>query len=1080
MSDDLRLRAAAELELRRRRAEQDSAPPTPARAQPVAPPEPALRTPRERIARAGSFIAEAPRDFSRGVASGLSGFGQSWAGLGSAVDPEGRTALGRSSERISEAIEYDPEDLGVFGKVGRVIGRFAPEVATGMGTGVVVRQGLKRAAPRLGAPVIAALSSPNRAVRAGATAIVSSPFDVAQGYQYDEGLLLPGRGGSVAENVASSLLGGALLPAGRSAARQVDAPPASAVDAVTPEVAASASEAVAPTARKSRKPRKPVAAGKSIIPEVPTATPSPRAEELVDEWFNMPRLNLSEDAEIVFRESAARVIEGNPDLLARRSVSFDEMRAAADNIGARMSNADVRRIVERGDLEGPRILVARDLINSTSERMAKLLEKRQDFSLDESAIRVIDNALNELGSINDAVLRSVAREGSERGRSLVMMRILGQNSLEPAVWLQRAKRAVGSRELSSQEQTNVLSLVAAAAKGDDGAMNKLINEIANMEKAGIGQQIGAAWKAFLLSLPRTAAVNVVGNISHTALREADKPVATFADYMLSKMLGTQRTTTWNTDIMGASLRGAKKGMRESFVIMGGKAAREGYRTGGVRGAITEWDKAVRSGNYTSILQKYDINRRVNIEDSKLLDLFTKAVFGLQSASDMPFRTFAYEGALNEMVHVAAMNSGLRRGTPEYANAVKSLYDNPPDDLIFTAIESAMEAVFAHDTRIGSLLSGLKAPLQKLATSENPLTSVVGSSAEFVIPFTRVPSGVATEVVMHSPFGVVRATESLVDLLRARSKGMPAEAAKAQRELASAIAKTTTGTPLMLAGFWMAANKMLSGRRPVSSGERAQQAEEGGQPFAFTIGDRSYSIPKALAPIGGSLALGAVLYEVVNNDDIEGALQQAFAVGTGVAQMAIETTALGGVRDIVTAAADPNVAGRRLESIVSTAAVPQVIAGAARAVDPVVRDPEGIMQSIQSRIPGLSKSLPARLDRFGRPVTRGDSFMERVGQVSDPFYSRPIRTGEDPVLAELGRVGVSSFGPRRAGRDETRDDVRSKVEFEGPILYREIGALMRSPEYARLPDELRRDQIERLITNIRSYSTQYQRSQRGGR
>jgi hypothetical protein len=1029
----------------------------------------------QKAARAYEFVTQAPYDLASGVAQGVSEFAQSWAGLGELADPERKTAVGRASGAARDALEYQPEDLGFFGKIGRFGGRVVPEAIAGVGAGAAARAGLARYAPRLGAPVIAALSSPSRAVRGGATLAVSSPFDVAQGLQYEEGMLLPGRAGSVAENVAISGLAGGLLPAGRRAARATEevaetAPSARAVT-VEPEVPATPARVVTEAAEDVPAAR---------VPAVPTAEPSARAAELVDEWFNVPRLNLSDQAEAVFRDRAARVIQGNPDLLARRSVSFDEMRAAAREIGMRASDADIQRIVERGELKGVDILVARDLINSTSDRMAQLFSRRQELGLSESAVRVIDSQLDELGSINDALLRSVAREGSERGRSLVQMKILGQNSLDPSVWLQRAKRAVGSRELSIEEQVKINALAKAAQEGGDEALAELANEVANMQRAGIGQQASTLWKAFLLSLPRTVNVNVVGNVSHAALRTLDKPVATFYDYLISNALGTQRTTTFNNEILKASARGGKKGFNEGFVMMGGKAAREGFREGGIRGAVTAWDEAVRSGNYTSILQKYDINNRVNIEGSKTLDLIAKTVFGLQGASDMPFRTFAYEGALNEMAHVAAINSKLKRGTAEYAAAVNALYENPPDALRLAAIESAMDAVFAGNTRLASFFGGIKQYTSRLASSENPLTSLIGSGVDFFIPFTRVPSGVATEVVMHSPFGAIRATESLVDMLRANAKNLPDDVAKAQRELASSLAKTTSGSALWIAGYWMAATGLLSGRRPTSAGEAAQVAEEGGQPFAFKIGDRTYSIPKALAPIGGSLALGAVFYEVANNDDIEGLLQKSFATGTGVGSMAVETTALGGVRDIISSATDPGAAGRRVESIISTAAVPQVVAGAARAVDPTVRETDGILQSIQARIPGASRSLPARLDRFGRPITRGESVVERIGQMTDPFYSRPVRTGEDPVLAELGRVGVSAFAPRRPSRGETREDTRKKVEFEGPIIYREVGRLIRSSYYAGLPDDLRKDEIEKLISDIRSYATRVQRTSGGER
>jgi hypothetical protein len=829
------------------------------------------------------------------------------------------------------------------------------------------------------------------------------------------------------------------------------------------------------------------------VPFTPTATPTPRAVELVDEWFNIPRFNLSDEAEAVFRENAARVIQGNPDLLARRSVSFEEMRAAAKEIGMRGSDADLQRIFNSDRLRGVDIIVARDVINTTATDTAALLARRGQLGLSENQIRLIDAEIENLTAINNALLVNVARESSARGRDLAMNNILARYSLDDFTWLSKAKRAVGSRGLTTDETSKVISLTAAAREGSEEAKNQLITYVSSLQRAGVGQQASAVWKAALLSMPRTVNVNVIGNTTNAALRATNRPVAAFWDHLISTALGTQKTTAWIADVEKAGLMGARQGYREGIVMMGGKALRQAIKEGkGLRAAVTDWDQAMRTGNYTSVLQKYDINNRVNI-GNKPLDLVTKVIFGLQGASDMPFRSMAHASTLSELAHVTARNSGLRRGTPEYAAAVNRFIENPPDWMAIQALESAMEAVFAGNTRLASMFGGLKNVAARSAQSENPITSSLASTLDFFIPFTRVPSGVATEVVMHSPLGFARASEYLVDLLRTKRAGTPEEIFKVQRQLAHALAKSTTGTGLWLAGYWMASQGMLSGRRPTSPGEATQQAEEGGMPFSFQIGDRYYSIPKALSPIGGSLALGAVMYDVVNNDDVEGWLQQVAAMGTGVGAMAVETTALGGIQDMLAAATDPRAAGRRVENIVSTALVPQVVAGTARAFDPTVRETEGVRQAIQARIPIASRSLPARLDRFGRPISRGESFGERIGQVSDPFYSRPDRRGDDEVLAELGRVGVTAFGPRRAARGETREQVRERVEFEGPMIYERLERMMRSPSYQNRPlaqarqiiardpayagmdveqvaDELRREMLEREISRIRASST----------
>ncbi len=72
-----------------------------------------------------------------------------------------------------------------------------------------------------------------------------------------------------------------------------------------------------------------------------------------------------------------------------------------------------------------------------------------------------------------------------------------------------------------------------------------------------------------------------------------------------------------------------------------------------------------------------------------------------------------------------------------------------------------------------------------------------------------------------------------------------------------------------------------------------------------------------------------------------------------------------------------------------------------AVDPTIRDPKGIGETVKAGVPGLSPSLPPRLERFGQEVTRPGGAIRRV---ADPFNVSAVN--DDPVVAELGRLGVS--------------------------------------------------------------------------
>src|SRR3546814_13048383 len=54
------------------------------------------------------------------------------------------------------------------------------------------------------------------------------------------------------------------------------------------------------------------------------------------------------------------------------------------------------------------------------------------------------------------------------------------------------------------------------------------------------------------------------------------------------------------------------------------------------------------------------------------------------------------------------------------------------------------------------------------------------------------------------------------------------------------------------------------------------------------------------------------------------------------------------------------------------AVPAMVSQMASATDPNLREARNILDTIKSRVPGLSDELPERLDLWGQPLARGKS------------------------------------------------------------------------------------------------------------
>jgi hypothetical protein len=185
----------------------------------------------------------------------------------------------------------------------------------------------------------------------------------------------------------------------------------------------------------------------------------------------------------------------------------------------------------------------------------------------------------------------------------------------------------------------------------------------------------------------------------------------------------------------------------------------------------------------------------------------------------------------------------------------------------------------------------------------------------------------------------------------------------------------------------------------------------------------------------------------------------------------------GLDRVKQAVENPN-SGTNYLTQTAASAVPfsSILGAAARGTDDVIREPEGLGQTIAARIPGLSKSVPAALDQFGQPALRRDPGV--VNQMLNPAATFPDRAAGDPVREAIvsSDAGISR---RRPGRGETKEDVRKRVEFEGPRIERALEQLIRSAKFTRATPETQQDLIQSKVQSERAAATADYKRRRSG-
>lgn len=322
---------------------------------------------------------------------------------------------------------------------------------------------------------------------------------------------------------------------------------------------------------------------------------------------------------------------------------------------------------------------------------------------------------------------------------------------------------------------------------------------------------------------------------------------------------------------------------------------------------------------------------------------------------------------------------------------------------------------------------------------------------FILPFTKTPANIMRQGFEFSPAGLL--------MKAARQEG---------RVGAQAQGRALAGT--MAAGYlaYLAATGQISGNGPTDPAERASLMERGWRPNSVHLGDKWVSY-QLFQPISVQASLIANAYDAWR--DRGGKVQDAPDV---IAQTLARTTNsfldqsfLSGMFNFAQAINDPQRSASRVVASTASGLVP--FSGAVRnvqqAADATVRSPRGILQSVEAGLPGLSQRVPARIDRFGRQVTREGSTAQRA---IDPFNTSTEST--DPVATELDRLDVPLTPPAGRlivkGEPITRDESNELKQRQGQAVYRSLSTLIAGRRYQNATEDAQRQMIERSIDAAR--------------
>ena len=511
-------------------------------------------------------------------------------------------------------------------------------------------------------------------------------------------------------------------------------------------------------------------------------------------------------------------------------------------------------------------------------------------------------------------------------------------------------------------------------------------------------------KTFMLFNPRTHIRNIAANAISQPVRSATDRVKAALEigYQLfdknygrtSSLVGGNKTTDKiANDIFESTIR-------SNLELNGGKYEESGlsrvqresplWKDNKLIGEQTNKVTQELAKKTTNVLNALDrvtggyLNKKTGIVDS-MKDFSENQVTGSTLEN---LRRFNYL-LLGEIEDTPFVKQNFVNSLSNYlaAKNITSI-DDVPQEAINLAYDEALKATFKDDNALSNTLSTLKKKMGKIG--------------DVILPFTKTPANLAMRGFEYSPAGFVKTFNDFANTKKT-NKGTMTNA-DISRFLGD-LSKNITGTGMILLGYSLAKSGIITGGYSENENERNWQKLKGYQPNAFHIGNKYYTYDWA-QPSSIPLIIGTAIYEGMNKmekeeaSEYEALTQGAKSLGQGLINASdawFNLSPLQSVSNILGGGENASYGNTSpATNILKTLAeypqtlIPAVSGATARTNDTTIRNTydstsyaNTYVNKMKSKIPGLSKTLPASYDVWGRERKRGTDEDAFVSQFINP-------------------------------------------------------------------------------------------------
>jgi hypothetical protein len=669
------------------------------------------------------------------------------------------------------------------------------------------------------------------------------------------------------------------------------------------------------------------------------------------------------------------------------------------------------------------------------------------------------------------LMEIVTQSRSQKGRDLNYLKMVAQQSWDPAYWLARADRTSGGTATSAQ--IGAIGRIVIEGQQAEAAGNAAAQRQARIDLAqAMGRLTVTPWldallmarKAGLLSGVKTIARNTSSNTLNLGLEEMVNVIGVVPDAFLS--MATGRRTVF---------------AREAANI--GRAVNESLTRG-----VAEARETMLYGMPLDQLAALDIPSEVN-SPSRALNTYVNTIMRFQGAQDRLFKAYALRRSLDGQARSLALEASNAPG-PRASRAVvdahaRYLADNPTEAMMMEALADAEFATFQNDTAISDAISAFKRGLRTYDTKTNSNTGKgLGAAMDLFLPFVKTPASIGARVLDYTVgTGTYQAS-------RRRGRRLAQERAQAnnpnrsqaqrantppiewmtreeQRAISKGLSRQAIGATLIWYGQHLFEQGRLTGTDQLD--RREENAAAGRIGNAIKVGDEWVPL-NPFSPVGNLLTLGATMARDGAPDGQDAAIRTA----TQVLALMLDQPFTQGMKQAVEVAGDTGgrkmnrfaggVAGSVVPSLVNEAAMFLDQSDEARAID-YSNPTAAALQSIQARLPGLRQGLPVRYTGLGdaqdantgwRALAAGAGRFARENY--DPMAREILTTGaslprlQDDVQLQRGEAPVPLTLPEQ----------QELLRMRGASARQGIMAGMSDPAYTSQMPDVQRDLLDRII------------------